>query len=75
MFPQNLGLRIVAFSCDQFSEKNTTLAELKEQVKLYNIQFPVMGPIEVNGINQHPIYELLKSHYPEDVEGNFVKVS
>lgn len=58
----DLGLTILAFPCNQFGNQEPGNAEqIKEFCTLnYNITFPLMAKIEVNGANTIPLYEFLK---------------
>ena len=57
------GLSIVAFPCNQFDgQEPDTNAEIKNDVaEKYGITFDMMSKINVNGPNQIPLYEWLKS--------------
>eukprot|EP01065_Artemidia_motanka_P042262 TRINITY_DN5632_c0_g5_i1.p1 TRINITY_DN5632_c0_g5~~TRINITY_DN5632_c0_g5_i1.p1 ORF type:complete len:199 (+),score=80.69 TRINITY_DN5632_c0_g5_i1:44-640(+) len=85
------GLEIVAFPCNQFGgQEPGTDEEVQEFVRdTYGVTFPVMGKIEVNGDNEHPLYTWLKEHsakaqvkqaawapnpeHPNDIQWNFSK--
>ena len=57
------GLVIVGFPCDQFAHQEPgSNEEIAEFCRLnHGVTFPLMGKIEVNGANEHPIYQYLKS--------------
>ena len=72
------GLSIVAFPCNQFgSQEPGTEAEIKEFVKRFDVKFDMMGKINVNGENAHPLYKYLKlkQHglFGEFIKWNFSK--
>lgn len=56
------GLVILGFPCNQFGgQEPGTNAEIQEFCTLkFNVQFPVMGKINVNGKEAHPLYVYLK---------------
>lgn len=56
------GLVILGFPCNQFGgQEPGTNEEIQEFCSLkFNVQFPVMGKIEVNGKDAHPLYVYLK---------------
>lgn len=58
----DLGLTILAFPCNQFGNQEPGNAEqIKEFCTFnYDITFPLMAKIEVNGANTIPLYEFLK---------------
>lgn len=58
----NSGLSILAFPCNQFGNQEPGNAEqIKEFCSFnYDITFPLMEKIEVNGINTIPLYDFLK---------------
>ena len=60
------GLVIVGFPCDQFGHQEPgTNEEIEEFCRLnYDVTFPLMEKIEVNGDNAHPIYKWLYSEKP-----------
>lgn len=57
------GLDILAFPCNQFGNQEAgTNDEIQEFCQInYGLTFPVMGKIDVNGNNAHPLYNYLKS--------------
>lgn len=73
------GLVIVAFPCNQFGGQepgsdSTIVAFCREK---YDVTFPVMSKIEVNGKNAAPLYRYLKEAANEmkgqDIRWNFAK--
>lgn len=58
------GLEIVAFPCNQFGKQEKGDAEEIEAFcnLHFNISFPLMDKIEVNGSNEAPLYTFLKSN-------------
>lgn len=73
------GLEILDFPSDQLNGKAPgTNSEIHDFcVKEYNIEFPQFEKIEVNGENQAPLYELLKTQrgglFDDEIEYNFTK--
>jgi len=67
-------LEIVAFPCNQFgAQEPGENHEIKERtIKKYNITFPMMGKIKVNGKETHPVYEFLRSKI-SNVLGSSIK--
>jgi len=55
------GFSVVAFPCNQFGgQEPGTNEEIKAHVEeKYGITFDMMSKIDVNGSNQHPIYNWL----------------
>ena len=72
-------LQIIGFPCNQFmGQEPGTDEEIQTFCKMkYDINFPVMKKIEVNGSNTHPLYEYLKSErtgiLTESIKWNFTK--
>ncbi|EWC46610.1 peroxiredoxin HYR1 [Drechslerella stenobrocha 248] len=81
------GFVVLGFPCNQFmgqapgtAEEEATFCSLT-----YGVKFPVLGKIDVNGKNAHPLYEWLKHTQPgilglermqvppEDIKWNFEK--
>ena len=56
------GLMILGFPCNQFgAQEPGSDEEIKSFCKLtYDVSFPILKKIEVNGPNAHPLYEFLK---------------
>ena len=66
------GLVIVGFPCDQFAHQEPgTNEEIAEFCRInHGVTFPLMGKVEVNGANAHPIYAYLKEQaQPEEYKG------
>lgn len=65
------GLEIVAFPSDQFggnpSVKLRNTAAWRDRM---GIRFHVMQNVDVNGVQQHPVYSFLKQH-GSDIRGHF----
>lgn len=61
---RNQGFEILAFPCNQFfSQESGSPAEIEEFVtKNFNVQFPVMEKIEVNGDHTHPLFVYLRNN-------------
>ena len=72
-------LQVIGFPCNQFmGQEPGTDEEIQTFCKMkYDINFPVMKKIEVNGSNTHPLYEYLKSErtgiLTESIKWNFTK--
>lgn len=74
------GLVILGFPCNQFgSQEPGDNQDIQQFCGLtYNVTFPVLNKVEVNGNNTHPIYKFLKSEAPgvlgtEVIKWNFTK--
>jgi glutathione peroxidase len=73
------GLEIFALPCNQFGRQEPgTNEEIQEFCQLnYGLTFPVMGKIDVNGRNAHPLYTYLKSQagglLTDAIKWNFTK--
>jgi len=74
------GFTVVGFPCNQFGAQEPGNAEeIATFCKLtYDVTFPLMGKIDVNGPNAAPIYQKLKSDAPgllgsEAIKWNFTK--
>ena len=72
-------LQVIGFPCNQFmGQEPGTDEEIQTFCKTkYDVNFPVMKKIEVNGSNTHPLYEYLKSEktgiLTEAIKWNFTK--
>ncbi|HKN42232.1 MAG TPA: glutathione peroxidase [Sphingomicrobium sp.] len=74
------GFSVVGFPCNQFGAQEPGNAEeIASFCKLtYDVSFPVMGKIDVNGDNAAPIYRYLKDEAPgllgsKGIKWNFTK--
>lgn len=74
------GLVILGFPCNQFgAQEPGDNQEIQQFCGLtYNVTFPVLNKVEVNGNNTHPVYQFLKSQAPgllgtEAIKWNFTK--
>src|SRR4249919_1657095 len=74
------GFSVVGFPCNQFgSQEPGNAEEIASFCKLtYDVSFPMMGKIDVNGDNAAPIYKQLKNDAPgllgsEAIKWNFTK--
>jgi glutathione peroxidase len=74
------GLVILGFPCNQFgAQEPGDAAEIANFCSLtYEVDFPMMGKIDVNGPRTHPLYAYLKHAKPgllgtEGVKWNFTK--
>eukprot|EP01004_Peranema_trichophorum_P009247 NODE_7993_length_721_cov_42.647157_g7377_i0.p1 GENE.NODE_7993_length_721_cov_42.647157_g7377_i0~~NODE_7993_length_721_cov_42.647157_g7377_i0.p1 ORF type:complete len:159 (+),score=33.43 NODE_7993_length_721_cov_42.647157_g7377_i0:57-533(+) len=56
------GLVILGFPCNQFGgqEPGTEEEIVSFCSRTYNVTFPIMSKVEVNGDNTHPVYQFLK---------------
>jgi glutathione peroxidase len=63
------GLQILGFPCNQFGEQEPgSAAEIQEFCSTsYDVTFPVLGKIDVNGAAADPLYAYLRTEAP----GNF----
>ena len=72
-------LQVIGFPCNQFmGQEPGTVEEIQTFCKTkYDVNFPVMKKIEVNGSDTHPLYEYLKSEktgiLTEAIKWNFTK--
>jgi len=57
------GLEILAFPCNQFGNQEPgNLDEIRNFCSLnYDVSFPLMGKVEVNGADADPLWKYLKS--------------
>jgi glutathione peroxidase len=62
------GLEIIGFPCNQFMEQEPgTDQEIQDFCKSsYDVTFPVMAKIEVNGPDADPLYQWLRAEAPGD---------
>jgi len=74
------GFTVVGFPCNQFGAQEPGNAdEITNFCKLtYDVSFPMMGKIDVNGDNAAPIYQHLKNEAPgllgsKGIKWNFTK--
>jgi glutathione peroxidase len=74
------GFSVIGFPCNQFGAQEPGNAEeIASFCKLtYDVSFPVMGKIDVNGDNAAPIYQHLKDEAPgllgsKGIKWNFTK--
>lgn len=74
------GLTILAFPCNQFGAQEPGNAEeIASFCSLtYDVTFPVMSKIDVNGADAHPLYRFLKKEQKgllgtEAIKWNFTK--
>lgn len=71
---QERGLQILGFPCDQFGHQEPgTNEEIQQFCQLnYGVTFPVLGKIEVNGEDAHPLYKYLRSQ-KESAKGSAIQ--
>jgi glutathione peroxidase len=74
------GFTVLGFPCNQFGAQEPGDAdEIANFCKMsYDVSFPVLGKIDVNGDNAAPIYQHLKSEAPgllgsKSIKWNFTK--
>lgn len=74
------GFTVLAFPCNQFGAQEPGNAEeIANFCSLtYNVTFPVMSKIDVNGADAHPLYRFLKKEQKgllgtEAIKWNFTK--
>ena len=74
------GFTVLGFPCNQFrAQEPGDAEEIANFCKLtYDVSFPVMGKIDVNGPNAAPLYEHLKEEAPgllgsKAIKWNFTK--
>lgn len=72
------GFMVLAFPCNQFGKQEPEKEEdIKRLIKeKYQVTFPLFEKINVNGSNQHPLYQFLKAQYEDDqsdISWNFEK--
>jgi glutathione peroxidase len=74
------GFRVLAFPCNQFGAQEPGNAEeIASFCSLtYDVTFPVMSKIDVNGADAHPLYRFLKKEQKgvlgtEAIKWNFTK--
>ncbi|GAA1472986.1 glutathione peroxidase [Corynebacterium felinum] len=68
------GLFVIGVPCNQFAdeEPGTDKQIACTYSEQHGVTFPVLKKCDVNGPNQHPLYEFLKGEGP-DIEWNFEK--
>jgi glutathione peroxidase len=74
------GFVILGFPCNQFGSQESGSNEQIQQFckEKYNVTFPIMAKIEVNGDKADPVYKFLKKQAPgilgtEAIKWNFTK--
>lgn len=74
------GFTVLAFPCNQFgAQEPGDAAEIANFCSLtYDVSFPVMNKIDVNGADAHPLYKFLKKEQKgvlgtEAIKWNFTK--
>jgi glutathione peroxidase len=74
------GLVVVGFPCNQFGHQEPgSDEEIQKFCKLtYDVEFPIMSKVDVNGDHADPLYNWLKSSAPgilgtEAIKWNFTK--
>ncbi|HVJ04289.1 MAG TPA: glutathione peroxidase [Candidatus Saccharimonadales bacterium] len=73
------GLEILGFPCDQFGHQEPGSDEEIQGFceRNFGVTFPLFSKINVNGVNQHPLYKYLKSEASgligDSIKWNFTK--
>ncbi|MEY3456970.1 MAG: hypothetical protein RL215_127 [Planctomycetota bacterium] len=71
------GVVVIGIPCNQFGgQEPGTEAEIKQFCSSkYDVTFPMMSKVDVNGAKQDPLYTFLKSTSPktDDISWNFEK--
>ena len=71
------GLVVIGVPCNQFGgQEPGTAKDIKEFCSTkYNVTFPMMSKVDVNGEKEDPLYKFLKAHAEStnDVKWNFEK--
>lgn len=69
------GLTVIGFPCNQFGgQEPGTAEEIGEFCSAtYGVTFPMMGKIDVNGENRHPVYQLLTAAADADGEAGDIQ--
>ncbi len=73
------GFSIIAVPCNQFgAQEPGSHAKIQEFCHLnYGLSFPIMGKVEVNGANEHPMFKFLKGEakglITNSIKWNFTK--
>ncbi len=72
---QSQGFVILGFPCNQFgSQEPGTDSEIQQFCSLtYDVSFPVMAKVDVNGSNASPVYQWLKESAPGLLGTEFIK--
>jgi glutathione peroxidase len=77
---KNQGLVILGFPCNQFGfQEPGSDSDIQQFCSMtYNVTFPVLGKVDVNGATASPIYQFLKKQAPgllgiELIKWNFTK--
>jgi len=74
------GLVVLGFPCNQFAKQapGTVEEEASFCTLTYGVKFPVLGKLDVNGSDAHPLFEFLKKQKPgilglQRIKWNFEK--
>ena len=74
------GLAVLGFPCNQFGSQNPGAdGDIAEFCQVnYGVSFPMMGKIDVNGQQAHPLYKWLSAEAPgllgsKSIKWNFTK--
>ena len=74
------GLAVVGFPCNQFGSQDPGAdGEIAEFCQVnYGVSFPMMGKVDVNGPQAHPLYKWLSAEAPgllgsKSIKWNFTK--
>jgi len=67
-----MGFEVLAFPCNQFGGQEAgTAQDIRSFADNYGAQFKIMGKIDVNGPEAHPVYALLKGPEGSDIRWNY----
>ena len=72
------GFTVIGVPCNQFGgQEPGTAADIRAFADKYGVKFPMLGKLDVNGLNTHPLYSYLKGSQGEllgkDIKWNFSK--
>lgn len=69
----NGKFHILAFPSNEFGRQEPwTEPEIQRFTKeKYDVSFPVLQKVQVNGPHTHPVFQFLKQYFPGDVSWNF----
>lgn len=72
------GLEIVGFPCNQFGKQEPgDTCQITEFTEMYDVTFPVMDKVNVNGNDAHELFKYLKKQLPgtliNAIKWNFTK--
>jgi glutathione peroxidase len=69
-----LGLRILAFPCNQFWQQEPgSRSEIQAVADSYGVTFTMFDKVDVKGSGAHPLYAALRSITQKEPDWNFAK--